>query len=70
MQLGEACIPFDDVPIYETLYHNENSADMAQALSAGEIDYVTFTSASTVRGFVSSATIDAMLSRLLEEQQL
>lgn len=105
MQLGEACIPFDDVPIYETLYYNENSADMAQALSAGEIDYVTFTSASTVRGFVSSlpeetdvsgfralcigamteqaaksagmqtitatsATIDAMLSRLLEEQQL
>ena len=105
VQLGEACIPFDDVPIYETLYYNENSADMAQALSAGEIDYVTFTSASTVRGFVSSlpegtdvsgfralcigamteqaaksagmqtitatsATIDAMLSRLLEEQQL
>ena len=93
------------MPIYETLYYNENSADMAQSLSAGEIDYVTFTSASTVRGFVSSlpegtdvsgfralcigtmteqaaksagmqtitatsATIDAMLSRLLEEQQL
>ena len=105
MQLGEACIPFDDVPIYETLYYSENRQDMAQALSAGEIDYVTFTSASTVKGFVSSlpegtdfsgfcalcigamteqaaksagmqtitansATIDAMLSRLLEEQQL
>lgn len=55
MQLGEACIPFDDVPIYETLYYNENSADMAQALSAGEIDYVTFTSASTVKGILSAA---------------
>lgn len=105
MQLGEACIPFDDVPIYETLYYNENSADMAQALSArrnrlchihqrvhgqglcqqpaegtdvsgfralciGAMTEQAAKSAGMQTITANSATIDAMLSRLLEEQQL
>lgn len=43
-----------DVAIYETIYetHEQIRNKVAAVLEAGEIDAVTFTSASTVRGFV------------------
>ncbi|MCD8355522.1 MAG: uroporphyrinogen-III C-methyltransferase [Clostridia bacterium] len=52
--LAQACILFDDVPVYQTYYYNERSEELADMLAHGAIDYVTFTSASTVRGFVES----------------
>lgn len=52
--LHEACIPFDDIAIYRTIYRNERREELAEMLTAGDIDYVTFTSASTVHGFVQS----------------
>lgn len=52
--LAQACVSFDDVPVYRTLYRSGRSEEMAQLLADGAIDYVTFTSASTVHGFVNS----------------
>ncbi|MDO4287020.1 MAG: uroporphyrinogen-III C-methyltransferase [Eubacteriales bacterium] len=52
--LAQACVSFDDVPVYRTLYHSERREEMAAMLADGSIDYITFTSASTVHGFVES----------------
>ena len=45
-----------DIPTYCTVYAQKSpvTEKIAQAFENGEIDYVTFTSASTVKGFVSS----------------
>lgn len=50
--LKEAGIPFADVPIYDTVYAAPNPEKVDALL--GEQILVTFTSASTVRGFVES----------------
>lgn len=52
--LDRADIAYDDVAVYETRYASERSEELARAIRAGEIDVVTFTSASTVRGFAGS----------------
>lgn len=52
--LENAGIPFDDIPAYRTHYRSRNSKDVAKLLNRGVVDYVTFTSASTVTGFVQS----------------
>ncbi len=50
-----------DVPLYDTLYGEENPQesgcplDIPGILERGELDYVVFTSASTVRGFEAAA---------------
>lgn len=98
-------IEVKDNPTYRTVYKNGGPIKdkVAQALVAGEIDYVVFTSASTVKGFVNcfqtvdftnvhalcigqqtakeaelhgikssiskEATMDSMISLLLEEKQ-
>ena len=54
-RLERAGIAFDDVAVYRTHYGNPQSPQLRQALEAGELDYVTFTSASTVKGFAAAA---------------
>ena len=56
--LTAAGIGFDDVSVYETIYENPRSEELRTQLEQGEIDLVTFTSASTVKGFVSSVGTD------------
>ena len=104
--LEESGIPCRDIPTYDTLFRKEGpmAERIGQALEAGEIDKVCFTSASTVEGFAgafpeadktkvkalcigqqtgeaakklgmkvtisSEATIDSMISALLEEREL
>ena len=53
--LQQAGLEVEDIPIYETDYEvNEIlNKEIQKAFEAGEIDAVTFTSASTVRGFVN-----------------
>lgn len=54
-QVLERCgVAFDDIPVYRTEYHNPRSAWLRGILEEGEPLLVTFTSASTVKGFVSS----------------
>ncbi len=55
-------IPFEDVPCYDTIYEAPDSAPVRELLKAPVL--VTFTSASTVRGFVESLP-GADLSRVL-----
>ncbi|TYQ12742.1 UNVERIFIED_CONTAM: uroporphyrinogen III methyltransferase/synthase [Acetivibrio alkalicellulosi] len=52
--LGDGGIPFKDIPIYNTLLKNENSQHMKKLIDENEVDFVTFTSASTVDGFINS----------------
>lgn len=49
----------DDIPTYDTVYETEALAGYIADLCKGEIDYVFFTSASSVKGFVCAAdTVD------------
>lgn len=54
-ELKKAKIPYSDIAIYNTVYTRPNriTEKIAAAFDNKEIDYVTFTSASTVKGFVS-----------------
>lgn len=54
--LQEVMKEVDDVPLYETEYflHPELKEQISDLLSTGKIDAVTFTSASTVKGFVKT----------------
>jgi len=45
---------FTDYPAYQTHYHNPASPRIREKLQKGGIDFVTFTSASTVEGFVQA----------------
>jgi uroporphyrinogen III methyltransferase/synthase len=47
----ERDIPYDRIPLYHTVYINENSEQVRNMITSGEIRYITFTSASTVEGF-------------------
>ena len=61
--LAAAGVPYDDIAVYRTIYDNPRSQELREALEAGGFDYVTFTSASTVKGFVSAVGEDADFSR-------
>lgn len=52
-------IEYTDCPTYRTIYDNPNSAQLRERIEAGDYDYVTFTSASTVKGFVAAVGSDA-----------
>ena len=58
-------IGYDDVATYRTLYENPRSQALRAAVEGGEAPIVTFTSASTVKGFVSSVGEDADFSKLV-----
>lgn len=60
--LDAKSIPYDDVPVYHTVCRSGQSAELTREIAAGEVDYVTFTSASTVHGFVQAAP-DADVSK-------
>lgn len=47
-------IAYDDVALYETCYAVQDAREIIELIDSGEIDYVAFTSASTVRGFVKT----------------
>ncbi len=46
-------IKFDRIPLYHTNYINENSDEVRKLIAHGELKYITFTSASTVEGFIA-----------------
>lgn len=60
--LAEKGVSYRDCPTYETVYQNPYSEALAQALST--FDFVTFTSASTVKGFVSTVGPDADFTKI------
>ncbi len=53
-ELKKGDIEFNDTAVYYTEYVNDKSFELEDKIINGEIDYVTFTSASTVKAFVSS----------------
>lgn len=48
-------VQIDDVPTYRTLYESSELIDQKAEFEQGKIDFVVFTSASTVRGFAQAA---------------
>lgn len=52
--LTEAGRLVDDIPIYDTFYEKQTLVDEKAEFESGAVDFVTFTSASTVRGFVDA----------------
>lgn len=52
--LEEKGIYYTDVPIYKTLLKSENSQYIEELINQNNIDFITFTSSSTVEGFISS----------------
>ena len=63
--LAKRNIAFDDVAIYRTVYENPQSQELRQVVEGEETTLVTFTSASTVKGFVSSVGEGADFSRMV-----
>lgn len=61
--LAAAGVAYDDLPVYRTIYDNPRREELREELKAGRLDYVTFTSASTVKGFVSAVGAEADLGR-------
>ena len=64
-ELARRNIGFDDVASYRTVYENPRSQELREAVEGTEGLLVTFTSASTVKGFVSSVGEDADFSRMV-----
>ena len=52
--LADAGATVDEVPAYRTAIATSADEETVQRLLAGEVDFVTFTSSSTVRGFVQA----------------
>lgn len=51
-------VEFEDIALYRTVSRGECGAEIQKLFEEGKIDFVTFTSASTVRGFVKSVNTD------------
>ena len=62
--LEKGNMAYDDIPVYRTAYENPRSEELRGMLEAGDLPYVTFTSASTVKGFVSSVGEGADFSKV------
>ena len=63
--LARRNIACDDVASYRTVYENPRSQELREAAEGAEGLLVTFTSASTVKGFVSSVGEDTDFSRMV-----
>lgn len=62
--LDQRNISYDDIGIYETVYDHPKSHELRAQLEEGKLELVSFTSASTVKGFVSTVGADADFSRI------
>ena len=62
--LDRRAISYDDIAVYRTVYQNPRSEALRAALEAGEVPFVTFTSASTVKGLLATIGDDADLSHV------
>lgn len=47
-------IAYTDIPLYDTVYTSQNSGAVQKLVAEGKISCVTFTSASTVKGFAAA----------------
>lgn len=63
--LARRGVPYEDVPVYRTRCALAHSRRLRRALEAGEIDFVTLTSASTVRALLAAAGPEADFSKTL-----
>jgi len=62
--LERAGIAYDDIPVYRTRYGGPRSGDLRAELERGAFDFVSFTSASTVKGLLAAVGEDADFSRV------
>ena len=62
--LTEAGRAFSSIAVYRTACNNPPSQELREEVESGKTSAVTFTSASTVKGFVSAVGADADFSRI------
>ncbi len=55
--ISQVC-PVDDIKIYDTKIKTENEEQLRTLMTSGEVDYIPFTSASTVDGFYQALNGD------------
>lgn len=53
-ELRNSGVFYDDIAVYNTVYDNPRAEWLREKIDSGDVNYVTFTSASTVKGFVAS----------------
>ena len=71
--LQSAGVEYKAVPLYDTVYTNPDSEEVRRHIEAKEVNWVMFTSASTVHGFVKSMeglNIDNIRALCIGEQTL
>jgi uroporphyrinogen III methyltransferase/synthase len=59
-KLSEAGIEVGLAPCYQTLADNSSAEEVRELLQEGKIDWVTFTSSSTVKNFVDAIGVDIL----------
>lgn len=59
-RLKYAGIYYEDIPVYKTEYTAQLNTELEEKIEKGSIDYVTFTSASTVRAFFSAMRCESL----------
>ncbi len=62
VQLREAGAIVDVAPVYRTVSDNSNAETVREMLRSGEVDWVSFTSSSTVKNFVEAIGADVLSS--------
>lgn len=55
-------VAWEEIPAYDTLYESPAATQVRELLDSGGVDWVTFTSASTVEGFVGAVGKDKVSS--------
>lgn len=63
-ELDKAGLSYDDITVYRTFYENARSDELREDIDSGNVECVTFTSASTVRGFAASLGNDFDFSKV------
>jgi uroporphyrinogen III methyltransferase/synthase len=53
--LDDADIVYDDIPVYKTVFKNSGILNLKELFESKRVDFVAFTSASTVKGFAAAA---------------
>lgn len=63
-ELDKAGLSYDDIAVYRTFYENMRGDELREDIDSENVGFVTFTSASTVRGFAASMGDDFDFSKV------
>lgn len=62
--LDKAGLSYDDIPVYDTVYRNDGVLSLPEIIRNKKVDFIAFTSASTVKGFAAAVENTELLKGL------